>query len=91
MCLLANDLDRGKASAYAANWEADRLIVGDVAKLTTAVGDERSWDIGVGVYGEDEHTLPRLRYVSTKPMHEFTERPERARARGIEPGTIAGE
>jgi DNA (cytosine-5)-methyltransferase 1 len=35
-CLFANDIDRGKAAAYAANWGADRLIVGDVAKLTTA-------------------------------------------------------
>lgn len=31
-CLFANDIDRGKAAAYAANWGADRLIVGDVAK-----------------------------------------------------------
>ena len=35
-CLFANDIDRGKAAAYAANWGADRLIVGDVASLTTA-------------------------------------------------------
>jgi DNA-cytosine methyltransferase len=35
-CLFANDIDRGKAAAYAANWESGRLIVGDVAKLKTA-------------------------------------------------------
>jgi DNA (cytosine-5)-methyltransferase 1 len=35
-CLFANDIDRGKAAAYAAYWGADRLIAGDVAKLTPA-------------------------------------------------------
>jgi DNA (cytosine-5)-methyltransferase 1 len=35
-CLFANDIDRGKAAPYAANWEADRLIIGDIAELTTA-------------------------------------------------------
>jgi DNA (cytosine-5)-methyltransferase 1 len=34
-CLFANDIDRRKAAAYAANWGSDRLIVGDVASLTT--------------------------------------------------------
>jgi DNA (cytosine-5)-methyltransferase 1 len=33
---LGSCVDPGKAAAYAANWGADRLIVGDVAKLTTA-------------------------------------------------------
>jgi DNA (cytosine-5)-methyltransferase 1 len=35
-CLFANDIDHRKASAYATNWGSDRLIVGDVASLTTA-------------------------------------------------------
>ncbi len=35
-CLLANDIDRAKAAAYADNWGADALKVGDVASLTTA-------------------------------------------------------
>jgi DNA (cytosine-5)-methyltransferase 1 len=35
-CLFANDIDLTKARAYAANETADRLIVGDVASLTTA-------------------------------------------------------
>jgi DNA (cytosine-5)-methyltransferase 1 len=34
-CLFANDIDRRKAAAYAANWGSDWLIVGDVASLTT--------------------------------------------------------
>ena len=36
MCLFANDIDPGKAAAYAANWGATHLIVGDVASLTAA-------------------------------------------------------
>ena len=35
-CLLANDNDQRKGAAYAANWTADRLIVGDVGTLTAA-------------------------------------------------------
>jgi DNA (cytosine-5)-methyltransferase 1 len=35
-CLLANDNDQRKGAAYAANWTADRLIVGDVGTLTVA-------------------------------------------------------
>ncbi|MDQ2861561.1 MAG: DNA cytosine methyltransferase [Pseudomonadota bacterium] len=33
-CLLANDIDPMKAATYAANWGADHLVCGDVAKLT---------------------------------------------------------
>jgi DNA (cytosine-5)-methyltransferase 1 len=33
-CALANDIDPAKARAYAANWGADHLRVGDVAALT---------------------------------------------------------
>ncbi len=33
-CLFANDIDPMKTATYAANWGADRLICGDVAKLT---------------------------------------------------------
>jgi DNA (cytosine-5)-methyltransferase 1 len=36
LCLLANDNDPVKAAAYAANWKANQLMVGDVAGLTTA-------------------------------------------------------
>lgn len=35
-CLFANDFDPKKAAAYAANWGADHLRVGDVAALSTA-------------------------------------------------------
>lgn len=35
-CLFANDFDPKKAASYAANWGADHLKVGDVAKLTPA-------------------------------------------------------
>jgi DNA (cytosine-5)-methyltransferase 1 len=35
-CSFANDIDRVKAIAYYANWEASRLVVGDVAAMTTA-------------------------------------------------------
>ena len=36
LCLFANDNDPVKAAAYAANWKANQLMVGDVAGLTTA-------------------------------------------------------
>ena len=44
-CSFANDIDRVKAAAYAANWEASRLVVGDVAALTTAdlPGSDLAW------------------------------------------------
>jgi DNA (cytosine-5)-methyltransferase 1 len=35
-CLFANDFDPKKAASYAANWGADHLKVGDVAKVTIA-------------------------------------------------------
>lgn len=35
-CLLANDFDPKKAASYATNWGREHLLVGDVAKLTTA-------------------------------------------------------
>ena len=35
-CLMANDNDQRKGAAYAANWTADPLIVGDVGNLTVA-------------------------------------------------------
>jgi DNA (cytosine-5)-methyltransferase 1 len=35
-CLFANDFDPKKAASYAANWGADHLKVGDVAKVTPA-------------------------------------------------------
>jgi DNA (cytosine-5)-methyltransferase 1 len=35
-CLFANDFDPKKAASYAANWDADHLKVGDVAKVTPA-------------------------------------------------------
>jgi DNA (cytosine-5)-methyltransferase 1 len=35
-CLCANDFDPKKAAVYAANWGGKDLLVGDVAKLTTA-------------------------------------------------------
>jgi DNA (cytosine-5)-methyltransferase 1 len=35
-CLFANDFDAKKAECYRANWGADELFVGDVAKVTTA-------------------------------------------------------
>ena len=35
-CLFANDFDPEKAASYAANWGADHLKVGDVAKVTPA-------------------------------------------------------
>jgi DNA (cytosine-5)-methyltransferase 1 len=35
-CLLANDNDPRKGAAYAANWTANRLIVGDMGDLTAA-------------------------------------------------------
>lgn len=34
-CLFANDFDPKKGASYAANWGADHLFVGDVAKVTT--------------------------------------------------------
>jgi len=34
-CLFANDFDPKKAASYGANWGADHLHVGDVARLTT--------------------------------------------------------
>lgn len=35
-CLFANDIDPKKGSAYAANWGANNLHIGDVAKLNTS-------------------------------------------------------
>ena len=35
-CLFANDNDREKAASYAANFGREGLVVGDVARLTTA-------------------------------------------------------
>jgi DNA (cytosine-5)-methyltransferase 1 len=35
-CLFANDIDVKKGSAYAANWGAEKLVVRDVAKLSTS-------------------------------------------------------
>lgn len=35
-CLFANDFDAKKSASYAANWGADHLKVGDVAKVTPA-------------------------------------------------------
>lgn len=35
-CLFANDFDPKKAASYAANWGADHLTVGDVAKVVPA-------------------------------------------------------
>lgn len=45
-CLFANDFDPKKAASYAANWGADHLKVGDVAKVTPAdlpAGADLAW------------------------------------------------
>ena len=36
-CLFANDFDPKKAAAYAANWSAEKLHIGDVRKLTETI------------------------------------------------------
>ena len=35
-CVFANDFDAKKAASYNANWGGKNLLVGDVAKVTTA-------------------------------------------------------
>lgn len=41
-CLLANDIDEKKATAYAVNWGLDDLVIGDIAKIPAGAITERA-------------------------------------------------